>query len=151
MRYPVLPMAQVTKSIAGQFQNLKQYREYVITNNLQKQGFPLSVYSAYKDEYVDVDHFLGNKYGTYIAWKANDIKQRQIWRLSSMSLKPSQKTTPIISNLSVVQIYKQLLELNVSSNTLKSYLEDINPTMDEMRELMNALMEHSSRHNKVKV
>lgn len=146
-----LPMNQVMDSIKGMFVNLPQYRKYIIENNLEAQGYPLHPESYYK-EYPGVDTFLGNTYGTYAYWQSNDCRRRQLWRLGRLTIDEQKKTyAQVPSKLPPVELYKQLLAHNVSSNTLKSFLDDIKPTMNEMRELVDALMEHSTRMNKIKV
>lgn len=144
----LLPMRQVMASISGQFKNLAQYRQYVIANNLTSQGFPLNPRNAYP-YYPGVDQFLGNRPGTYYLWQVEDCKRRQLWKIGQakfIEMRSSQKN----DNLSIVDIYKHLLELNVSPQTLNSFLNDVKPSLDEMKELISALIEHSSR-DKVKV
>jgi len=143
----VLPMYQVMNSIAGQFQNLKQYREYVVANNLVAQGFPMNPYNY--PQYPGVDRFLGNPIGTFYLWKIKDAKQRQIWKLAQAKIIEDHKENNTNAKLSIVEIYKQLMEHNVSTQTLKSFVNDVNPSMDEMRELMNLIMEQSNRNNVV--
>ena len=152
-RSKYLPMSQVQKAIKGQFVNLVQYRQYVKINNLQAQGFPLNPSRAYRGEYSSIDEFLGNRLGTYFIWQSNDVSRRKLWlHAQNKILKEAEKSVQIQHKPQyhgIVELYQGLLTHNASSNTLSSFIKDVNPNPDQLKQLIDLMIEHSKRNQKI--
>lgn len=154
-----LPIDQVMKMIKGEFQTIRQYRDYVIENGLIEQGFPKDPHVTYTWQYPGVDTFLGNPEGTYKAWQIKDIKNRKIWKIAASTRREPKKTKPkpvanlhpIISKMSLIEAYRVLLDRNINIANLIEIFADIEHTKEETQELLNLIIEHSKRKDRVKV
>jgi hypothetical protein len=149
-----LPMEQVMQAIAGQFVNLVQYRSYIKANNLVSQGFPLHPEKVY-DNYPLVDKFLGNRPGTYALWQSNDMTKRKPWIHAQIkianNLKKEIQEQQVAKYSSIVELYIALLNHGASTDTLSSYLNDVKPNPDQLKELIEVMLNHTKRHQSVKV
>jgi hypothetical protein len=73
---------EVMSHIKGMFKNIKDYQNYVKSNNLDKSGFPVNPY-IYGSKYPGVDAFLGNPEGTYNAIRIQSMRNNRRNRIAS--------------------------------------------------------------------
>lgn len=154
-----LDIAVVQQGIAGKFQTLRQYEQFVIENNLKAKGFPTNPISSYGKKYPGVDAFLGNPEGTnkaYVKEKVRAIaleckfwvkgqevrKQNRLARIQGQNSKPKPKPQPAIksSEISMVDITNSLLERNVSVPTLLRLVDETQYTVEEAKAIIALLL-----------
>jgi hypothetical protein len=94
---------EVMSHIKGMFVNIKEYQNYVISNNLDKSGFPVNPY-IYGSKYPGVDAFLGNPEGFYNEIRIQSMRNNRRNRVASkpVVVKQNQETYNLASILKIL-------------------------------------------------
>ena len=132
---------EVMEHIAGKFQNLVQYKKYVIENNLQELGFPLNpkLRTGYPKS---TDAILGNPEGTYRLWQKKDMARRKPWQ-NRQNLPRVQKAKKP-ETLKIVDICKELLDRKITLQTMKAIMSETQMSMEESKQIISLLLDHKA-------
>ena len=141
------PLEIVQSKIKGRFQTLKEYKQFVIDNNLTEKGYPVFPHQTYS-EYPGVDAFLGNPEGTAHKLRVAKIIESKPWVRSTEGRKKAVVTPKVDApvavtqpSLSMVEITKSLLERNISLRTMEAVVVETTFTIEEARQVINLILQ----------